>query len=255
MAVAFALVFGIARLLGSGGSSGPSAQPVGAEAGGAATVLSGTATGTPTGSAPQAGTPQPTGGATPTKGARAALPLATPDGPCEGSDVVATPSVKGAASAGRPVLFTLSLTTRTSEACTWDVSASRMALKITSGSDRVWSTQDCRGAVPRQSVVVRKAQPATVAIGWNGQRSDADCTLSTDWAMPGWYHVTAAAYGGDPVDEQFRLGPAVRATVTVTPTPENTPTPHTTEPAANKPAAGKAATKKPATKKPATTGR
>jgi hypothetical protein len=158
--------------------------------------------------------------------------------------VVATPSVKGTASAGRPVLFTLSLTTRTSEACTWDVSASSVALKITSGPDRIWSTQDCRGAVPRQSVVVRKAQPATVAIGWNGQRSDADCTRSTDWAQPGWYHVTAAAYGGDPVDEQFHLGPAVRATVTVTPTPENTPTPRTTEePATRKPAPKPAATK------------
>jgi len=169
----------------------------------------------------------------------ATAPPATPDGPCEGSDVVATPSVKGGAHAGRPVVFTLSLTTRESDACTFDVSASSLALKITSGDDRIWSTQDCRGAVPKQSVVVRKAAPTTVAVGWSSQRSDADCTRSTDWARPGYYHVTAAAYGADPVDEQFELGPAVRPTVTVTPTPEGSPTPDaTTEPEAT-PAAKK----------------
>ena len=45
----------------------------------------------------------------------------------------------------------------------------------------------------------------TVSVGWNGQRSDSDCTRSTAWAEPGFYHVVAASFGADPVDVQFEL--------------------------------------------------
>lgn len=220
MAVAFGLVFGIAHLLGSGGSGGPAARPVGADASSTAPSAStaaaspqttATATGTGTGTAAKAATPTPT-------------PLASPSGPCAGSDVVATPSVKGPAYAGRAVVFTMTLTTRVSPACTWDVSARSLAVKVTSGTDRIWSSQECVGAVPKQAVVVRKDQPVTVSVGWNGQRSDADCTRSTAWAEPGFYHVVAASFGAEPIDQQFELQAPPRPTITATPTPETTPT-------------------------------
>jgi hypothetical protein len=133
---------------------------------------------------------------------------------------VATPSVKGTAYAGRSVVFRLALTTRESPACTWTVSPGAVVVKVTSGPDRVWSTQQCRGAVPKQAVVVRKDHPATVRVAWNGQRSDDDCTRSTSWAEPGMYHVAAAAFGSDPTDEQFQLLVPPAPTVTKTPKPE-----------------------------------
>src|SRR6476619_3986290 len=217
-AVAFALVFGIARLLGSSGSGTPEARPVGAAA-----SSSRPATGslipqaTPDASALSTGraaknTPSPT----PT-------PLASPTGACADSDVVATPSVKGTAYAGHAVVFTMTLTTLSSPACTWDVSSRAMAVQVTSGSDRIWSTQACSGAVPKQSVVVRKDHPVDVSVAWNGQRSDSDCTRSTAWAEPGYYHVVAASFGAEPVDVQFELKSPVPRTITATPTPSRTP--------------------------------
>jgi hypothetical protein len=219
LAVAFALVFAIAHLLGSGGSGDPSARPVAAAP--STTAPTGVApahplsTARPSGSARSQGhrartvTPKPT----PT-------PLAEPSGPCVNSDVVATPSVQGTAYAGRAVVFTMTLRTRVSPACTWDVSPGSLVVKVTSGSDRIWSTQECGGAVPKQSVVVRKDHPVAVTVAWNAQRSDQDCSRSTAWAEPGYYHVVAASYGADPVDVQFALRAPPRPTITATPTPD-----------------------------------
>ncbi len=225
--VAFALVFGLARLLGGGGGgSGPSAQPVGADASSRATATTSSAPTTPKVST--AATVDASPGAKPTKdsgkgsGKASSTPLPEAAGPCSSSDVVVTPTIKHRASAGRAVVFALDLTTKSSPACDFTVSARTLVLKVTSGPDRVWTTQQCQGAVPKQQVVVRKDTPATIDMAWNGQRSDADCSRSTSWAQPGYYHAVAAAYGADPVDVQFRLGKAVRRTVTETPSPKAT---------------------------------
>jgi hypothetical protein len=214
VAVAFLLVFGIARLLGSSGSGAPEARPVGAAAS--------SSTPATTSLTPQAttGASVPgTGGTAKQPSSPSPTPLASPTGACSDSDVVATPSVKGTAYAGHSVVFTMTLTTLSSPACTWEVSSKVMAVKVTSGSDRIWSTQECSGAVPRQSVVVRKDHPVDVSVVWNGQRSDSDCTRSTAWAEPGYYHVIAASFGAEPVDVQFELKSPVPRTITATPTP------------------------------------
>jgi hypothetical protein len=218
VAVVFALVFGIARLLGSSGSGAPQARPVGAAA----------STSNP---APGSMTPQATPGAASLGATGGAVkgktpsptPLASPSGPCSDSDVVATPSVKGTAYAGHSVVFTMTLTTLTSPACTWDVSSRALVVKVTSGIDRIWSTQECSGAIPKQSVVVRKDHPVEVSVAWNGQRSDRDCTRSTAWAEPGYYHVIAASFGAEPIDVQFALESPVPRTITATPTPTKDP--------------------------------
>jgi hypothetical protein len=230
--LALALVFGIARLLGGNGSTGnqPSAQPAAADAStssaptssAAPTSPSVVATAATVDSSPSA-TASGTAGAAAKKTA-AATPLPVSSGPCRSDDIVATPTIKDTAYAGKPVVFAMDLTTKSTEACDFDVSAGSLVVKITSGSDRVWSTQDCRGAVPRQSVVVRKDTPATVDVAWSGQRSDTDCTRSTTWAEPGYYHAVAAAYGSAPVDKQFKLLKPVRPTVTASPTPRTTKT-------------------------------
>lgn len=221
VAVAFALVFGLAHLLGSGGSGGPSARPVGASASASTATPATTAALTPSPSPTRGARGKGRAGKTPTP---TPTPLATPSGTCVNSGVVATPSVKGTAYAGTSVVFTMTLATVVSPACTWVVSAQSLVVKVTSGSDRVWSTQECVGAVPKQSVVVRKDHPVAVSVVWNGQRSDSDCTRSTAWAEPGYYHVVAASYGADPIDVQFELQSPPRPTITATPTPEKKPT-------------------------------
>ncbi len=144
-------------------------------------------------------------------------------GLCAGSDVAVTPKVeKGIA--GRDVAVVLQLRTVTAAACTWRVSPSALAVSITSGKDAIWTSRQCPGAIPRGDVVVRKAVTTEVTVVWKqAKRSDADCSSRTDWAYPGWYHVTAAALGGEPSDLQFKLATPTAATVTVTAKPKQQP--------------------------------
>jgi len=224
LVVVLGMVVGVARLLGGGGGgSGPSARPV------AADPTSTPTTPTVTSSATTTATTTPTT-PTPSRTGRAAgssappTPLAAPSGTCEDGDVVVVPSVVSPAYAGRPVILTMTLTTKVAPACNWVVSPDHLVVKVTSGEDRFWSTQDCGGAVPKQSVVVRSEAPTTVSMAWNGQRSDADCSRTTSWADPGYYHVAAAAFGAEPTDVQFRLQRPVRETITASPSPSGTAT-------------------------------
>lgn len=215
LVVGMALVFGISHLLGGSpdGSDNPSARP---------------AAGSPTaGRTPNTG---PTGDATPAeatkdkkkkrKAEKVKTPLAVPTGPCADSDLRVTPSVDGPAYAVHDVTITLNLTTITSPACNWEVTPQSVVVKLTSGSDRIWSTQDCPSAVDPKPVVVRKDHVTKVGVTWSGQRSDDECTRTTLWAQPGFYHAEAAALGAEPQDQQFELLLAPRPTITAEPKPD-----------------------------------
>jgi hypothetical protein len=200
LGVALGMVFGIAHLLGGTGSEpdGEAARVVGAASGSdspSSTALS-TADARPT---------RDNGKGKPgkKKPKKTETPLAEPSGPCEDSDIVATPKVKGAAHAGSRVTFRVKLTTIESPACTWRVSSGSLAVKLVSGSDRIWSSQDCPASIRSADVVVRQEHPAKVDLTWRGRRSDSSCSNTALWAQPGWYHVQAAAFGAEPTDVQF----------------------------------------------------
>jgi hypothetical protein len=220
LVLALGLVLAVARLLGGGiGGNGdpgtPSARPVGAEASTTPAVPTATTSASADRTAPTRKRDKDR------KPRKTKTPLAVPTGPCPDEDVMVVPGAPEAAHAGSPVVLPLELRTQKSSACTWDVSARSLAVKLTSGDDRIWTTQDCPGAVPRQSVVVRSAQPTTIHVTWNGQRSDRECSRTTPWALPGYYHVQAAALGAEPAEAQFELADAVRATITPKPKPAN----------------------------------
>lgn len=228
------LVLGLGRALG-GGSDGRGAEEAADLTGGSptgappASRTSGAAadpSGTPGTSAPAA--PRGSGTGTPSRPATTSPtptpePLADPTGPCRTGQLVVTPTVhKVVAQAG----VTLRMTVRTTqEACTWDVSSKTLAVRITSGDDRIWSSVDCPTGVREQTVVVRRALPADLAVRWSGRRSDEGCSRFTSWARLGWYHVEAAPVGGEPVDDQFELVKPPTVTVTRSPSPSPTPRP------------------------------
>jgi hypothetical protein len=228
LGVAFALVFAIARLLsGPGGdpSATVSARQAGARASvpssgptpGASTIPSSEQSQKP----PQSQETAKSGGkASTTHPAKEKTPLAIPTGPCADDDIQVDPSVDGASYAGSDVVITLNLTTLDSPACNWEVTPQSVVLKITSGKDRIWSTQDCPHAVKSEPVVVRSGHKTKVYVTWNGQRSDGECSRTTGWAEPGYYHAEAAALGSEPTDEQFRLDTPVRPTITPKPKPD-----------------------------------
>lgn len=148
--------------------------------------------------------------------------LPAPNGVCLDTDVTVTPRIDGAA-AGGGVTIALDLTSSLSAACTWRVSPRSVVVRLSSGDDRIWSSQDCSRAVPTEDVVVRRDTPATVTMTWNGRRSDAECSRNTAWALPGYYHVAAAAYGGSPTEVQFQLRAPQAPVVTKTAKPKPKP--------------------------------
>lgn len=216
LGAALVLVFAFARVLGGGSdaksdSDGTAEQAAGSTSSDTSTASTPTGpTNKPTKKGPKA-TPKPT---------KTKTPLAEPDGPCDDEDVEVTPTIKRPI-AGSPIKIGLELRTKKSEACTWEASKDSLVVKITSGSDDIWSTQDCPNALIADSVVVRRAVATTVYAIWSSRRSDDECGKLTEWADLGWYHVTAAALGGEPTDVQFEL--RARPPATVTPSPTRNP--------------------------------
>ncbi len=203
LAVALLLVFGVGKLLGGTGEDEPGstikANPSSARQEPAASVTVG---------------PVAPSGKLRTK---AKVPLLPPNGDCRDDEVSALPSVYRAW-AGKPVVIHL-LLQGTQPACTFEVSPESMVVKIVSGKDRIWSSQDCPKAMPTTSVVVRSGAPVDVPVIWNARRSDEKCTSQLDWALPGFYHVFAAALGSTPNDVQFEITQASPVTVTQTASP------------------------------------
>lgn len=233
LGTALLLVVGVARMLGGGGDPDPKATNVSAP-------TSSTAPASPTTSVTPLTTPSTAVAPPPTTPATTAPPptptLPAPTGRCSDDDIVVTPSVADA-QATKPVVVRLTLRTMVTTACTWRASAKTLQLKITSGSDRVWSTIDCPRAIPAGDVVVRRDTDAVVDVAWSSRRSDAECSKHTQWAMPGYYHVAVAALGGEPQDIQFALRKP-------RPTPPRTPA---STPPAGTPTAGATATGAPTT--------
>ena len=203
LVLAVGLVVGSVRLLGLGsdasGEERPQATQVAAETGEDTDEPGVTASNTPSESRGQ----QSSEKAKAEKRDRGPV-LAEPDGVCADRDVAVTPSVRRPFGGG-PVTFTLELRTITTPACTWHVSPTTMTMRITSGDDDIWSSQDCPRAIPTDDVVVRNNVGTEVEVTWSGRRSDDDCSRLTDWAMPGWYYVDAAALAGEPSDLHFEL--------------------------------------------------
>ncbi|WP_028638788.1 hypothetical protein [Nocardioides sp. URHA0032] len=215
LGTALALVFGIGRLLisGSDGASGEdAAAQVAADTTPTTTPSDTTLTTavTPSGTNHRTSTPDPT----PT--------LAVPEGECAGTDIAVTPKVTNAVG-GRPVRIVLQLRTLETPACTWRIDRDAVTVNITSGKDQIWSSRQCPRAIPVSDVVVRQAVTTNVALTWSARRSDDACSKFTDWAGLGWYHVTAAALGGEPSDVQFELKAPTATTITRTAQPTQSP--------------------------------
>ncbi len=219
LGVALLLVFGIGKLLGGTGSDPGS------------TIEAST-------SSAKQQEPEPSismGPVAPSKvpKRKASTVLLPPSGECRDNEVSVLPSVSRAWGL-RPVVIRLALQ-GLQPACTFKVSPESLVVKITSGDDRIWSSQDCPETIPTSDVVVRSSVPTHVNVTWNGRRSDTGCPRETDWALAGFYHVYAAALGSTPTDVQFEITRAPTQVVTRTAKPK--PSPSASESAKPKPRA------------------
>jgi hypothetical protein len=204
LGIATLLVVGVARILGgsSDGSGGPDRVTTVADTGAPSVAP------TTNGPAPN---PTPTTehstGVSPHGGKQADDPVtqrAQPSGPCSADDVAVMPSVPNPV-AGRDITVVLDLSTLRTPACTWTLSGDTLAMKITSGSDLIWTTVQCSRSIPTRDLVLRQGDPVRVKLTWDARRSEPGCPVQTAWALPGTYHLHVAALAGHPQDVTFLL--------------------------------------------------
>ena len=149
--------------------------------------------------------------------------FADPEGNCEAADVRITPRIERAV-AGQPVTIGLSLQTVQAEACYFRIGADKISLKITDGGREVWTSRECPGAIPSDSVVVRRVVATVVQMTWSpfpvGKFVGKQCPGTRDWLRPGTFTASAAALGGEPAETDFVLTAPVAETITRSPDPK-----------------------------------
>ena len=103
--------------------------------------------------------------------------------------------------------LTISVTNTGSTACARDVGAGALGLLITSGQDRVWSSDDCQKAAPPQLRTIAPGTSQSQTVAWTRHRSDKACpTTAPADAQPGTYVLTGHAGGVTSKPVVFRLG-------------------------------------------------
>lgn len=123
-------------------------------------------------------------------------PLIAPSGPCDVADVGMRIKVADVAE-GKANPITLLLTAPAGTACTQAITPSTLVLRITSGDDVVWSSDDCPDKLLASEVVARAKPAGSYEFAWNGHRSTGSCAGAGALAKPGGYWVEAALIGAD----------------------------------------------------------
>ena len=154
--------------------------------GGGATLRTGDATTAPSASAsvaaaPVAPTPSP---------AAATTPARAPGQPCRDADlqVMATANAKEYGPGARPRL-TLVVTNLAAVSCTRDLGAAARELRVVSGADRVWSSDDCAPGGPADVVLLEPGRSKSFGVTWSRTRSRPGCPADRAPAAPGTYRV------------------------------------------------------------------
>lgn len=108
-------------------------------------------------------------------------------------------------STGQRVTFRQSVINTSSKPCTIKLNPDSYELKIYSGTDRIWSTNDCAKLVPDVSKRVKPDASVAWKTTWNGNRSQQgeSCQSRPETPEPGYYYATAQLEGAKPV--QFLL--------------------------------------------------
>lgn len=155
------------------------------------------------GGKPQAHTTTPTPSASPTATV-AALATATPApsptarpvaaGTCPDSvlRVTATTDAKDYP-VGTSPRFTVTVTNTSSTPCRRDLGAAAFEVVVSSGNDRVWSSDDCGGGTGSELLTLKAGASLQRTVTWSGKRSSKGCPTASPrpLAKPGYYRAVA----------------------------------------------------------------
>lgn len=145
---------------------------------------------------PSAGAAEPS--AEPTSDAAAAAPTA-PAGPDPSTvtpcpdDALEVSATSDAADhpVGAQVRLTLTVRNTGAAGCRRALGQGAVELIVTSGADRIWSSDDCAPGGPQDEVVLEPGATRTARATWPTRRSAPGCPPDQPAAQPGTYQVTA----------------------------------------------------------------
>lgn len=134
-----------------------------------------------------AGDPAGTPAATSTPAAPAA------DGICRDSDLSVTVGTDASSyRAGATPRLVLKVTNTSSASCRRDLGSAALSLVVSSGPDRVWSSDDCSPAGKPAVRALAAGGSVSSRVTWSGKRSaKGQCGPNRKRALPGTYAVTA----------------------------------------------------------------
>jgi hypothetical protein len=93
-----------------------------------------------------------------------------------------------------PRLF-ISVVNRGAAPCRFDVGSRSLSLVVSSGKDRVWSSDDCQGKGSSDVRLLEPGKPFAAAAVWKRVRSAEGCPKGQPVARPGTYVVSGSANG------------------------------------------------------------
>jgi hypothetical protein len=137
-----------------------------------------------------AGRPTPTPSAAPASATPSATPEPVEPCPDEALEVVAT-AAGADVGVGARTLMTLTVRNTGTVACTRALGQGAVELVVTSGEDRVWSSDDCAPGGDEGVVQVAPGDVQTARATWPGTRSAPGCPPDQPVAQPGTYRVSA----------------------------------------------------------------
>lgn len=91
--------------------------------------------------------------------------------------------------AGTAIALSLTLRNDGPLPCVREIGPGAVALRVLSGADRIWSSDDCTAGVPRESVTLAPGASRTTTVTWPGVRSRPGCTGDGERIRPGTYRL------------------------------------------------------------------
>jgi len=101
--------------------------------------------------------------------------------------------------------FTLTVRNTGRAACRRALGPGAVELRVFSGEDRIWSSDDCNESRAQGVLTLPPGQARAMTVQWSGKRTKPGCATG-DTAQPGTYRVSARV--GDLVQQGsvFRIG-------------------------------------------------
>jgi hypothetical protein len=190
LALLAAVVLAVVWLLPDGGDAGGAAAATEPDPG-----LRAVSAPEPTSSSTGSPADSPTSGAT-----ESATASPTTSGPTEAAACAPPALTVGTAAdaadypAGATPKFTVTITNTGTAPCSLDVgSPAAVGLLVVSGSDRIWSSDDCQPPAEPRTVTLAPGAQEVQSVTWDRTRSAEGCPGGLPEPQPGTYQVTAHA--------------------------------------------------------------